>query len=93
MRTFWRYLLYGARMRMKAPNITLIAVITLALGIGANIAIYSAAQGAIAQVKESSETSSQENAPALPALEAGKPVEREIKGGEVHLYKIHLDTT
>src|SRR5215475_11467208 len=91
MQTLRQDLAYGSRVLVKNSGFTMIAVLTLALGMLANTAIYSAAQGATAQVKESSENSWRQNAPALPALEVGKLVEREIKGGEVHLYKIHLD--
>src|SRR5262249_53625978 len=44
MQTFWQDLRYGARTLLKQPGFTLIAVLTLALGIGSTTTIFSAIQ-------------------------------------------------
>ncbi len=47
MNAFWQDLRYGIRMLSKRPSLTVIAIITLALGIGANTAIFSVINAAL----------------------------------------------
>src|ERR1044072_6173751 len=41
MDALWKNLVYSARMLLKRPSLTLVAIIAIGLGIGANTAIFS----------------------------------------------------
>ena len=47
LESLWRDMSFGVRMLYKNPGFTAVAVITLALGIGANAAIFSIVRGVL----------------------------------------------
>jgi hypothetical protein len=47
MEAFWKDVQFGWRVLLRSPGFALIAIATLALGIGANTAIFSVAQSVL----------------------------------------------
>ena len=51
MQTLWQDLRYGIRMLKKDPGFTAVAILTLALAIGANAVVFSAMNGLIVRTR------------------------------------------
>src|SRR5215470_718854 len=79
MNQLWQDLRYGARMLLKQPGFTFIAALTLALGIGANTAIFSVINALIL------------NPPHIAQAERVAPIWRTTKGKRTEGFVSYLE--
>src|SRR5262245_29063636 len=79
MQRLWQYLRNAERMSANKPCFTLIAVITLALGVGANSSVFSSVNALLAKQTPAAVTASQSRQPAGGKMspEAWPPAELE----------------
>jgi len=91
METLLRGLLYGFRMLAKSPGFTAIAILTVALGIGANTALFSVVNGILLNPLAYPPSGQLENPIGKRINLAGFNVQAEIIGVVEHVRQWGLD--
>ncbi len=92
LETLWQDIRYGARMLLKNPGFTVVAVLTLALGIGANTAIFSVVNAVLLRPLPYPEPGQlvqlRMDRPGKPSTDIGSPTFVEVKAQSQSLARI-----